>query len=100
MSSFRFTWDEAKNQSNQRKHGISFEIAARVFSDPLHLSIQDRLESGEERWQTLGLIDGTSMIVVAHTYTSVGLPHEPGDEIRIISARLATRKERRMYEEH
>ncbi len=70
MSSIRFTWDEAKNQSNQRKHGISFEAAARVFSDPLHLSIRDRLENGEERWQTLGHVDGTNMVVVAHAYTS------------------------------
>lgn len=99
MSNVRFTWDEAKNQSNQRKHGISFEVAARVFSDPLHLSIQDRLASGEERWRTLGLIDGMSMIiVVAHTYTSTGLPHELGEEVRIITARLATPKERRAYE--
>ncbi len=45
----QFAWDEAKNRSNRRKHGISFETAVRVFLDPLHLSRQDRIVEGEER---------------------------------------------------
>ena len=60
MTAPRFTWDEDKNLSNQRKHGVSFELAARVFLDPLHLSVQDRVENGEQRWQTWGLIGGVA----------------------------------------
>ena len=46
----RFTWDEAKNRSNQKKHdGIAFEEAAHVFRDPFRLTRQDRIEDGEER---------------------------------------------------
>ena len=59
MSSIHFSWDESRNRSNQRKHGISFETAVRVFSDPLHMLIQDRLEDGEERWLILGKIGYT-----------------------------------------
>lgn len=43
MASLLFTWDEDKNLSNQHKHGLSFEVAAHVFLDPLHLSVQDRI---------------------------------------------------------
>ena len=47
MVDIRFEWDEAKNRSNQRKHhGVSFEEARQVFQDPLHLSVQDRIEDG------------------------------------------------------
>lgn len=99
MTSPLFTWDEDKNLSNQRKHGLSFEIAARVFLDPLHLSVQDRIEDGEQRWQTVGQIDGLAVILVAHTFTEEGPLDEPVEVIRIISARPATRKERKRYEE-
>ena len=88
-------WDEDKNLSNQRKHGISFELAARVFLDPLHLSVQDRVVNGEQRWQTLGQINGMAVILVAHTV----LDEDQTEVIRIISARPATRKERKRYEE-
>lgn len=90
----RFTWDELKDRSNRRKHGISFETATRVFLDPLHISIQDRVVEGEERWQTIGMVDGMLVILVAYTVID-------GDEelIRIISARKATRQERIEYEE-
>ena len=67
MTSVRFEWDEAKNLSNQRKHdGVSFEEAGRVFQDPLHVSVQDRIEDGERRWQTLGAVEGFVILVVAH----------------------------------
>ena len=90
----RFTWDELNDGSNRRKHGISFETATRVFLDPLHISIQDRVVEGEERWQTIGMVDGMLVILVAYTVID-------GDEelIRIISARKATRQERIEYEE-
>jgi uncharacterized DUF497 family protein len=50
----RFEWDPNKSRANRRKHGVSFETASLVFDDPNHLSVQDRFEEGEERWQTLG----------------------------------------------
>ena len=92
MTKFHFTWDEAKARSNRKKHGVSFEEAARVFFDPLHLSIQDRVEGDEQRWQTLGMVDGVTILLVAHLFIEEG-PESPGFEvIRIISARRATRK--------
>lgn len=62
-----FEWDVTKARSNQRKHGIRFEEAVSVFEDPYHLSIQDRFENGEYRWQTIGLMYGIVIILVAHT---------------------------------
>ena len=50
----RIIWDRNKNRSNQAKHNVSFEVASLVFEDPFHLSILERIEKGEERWQTLG----------------------------------------------
>ena len=92
----RFQWDERKDQRNRAKHGVSFDTASLVFDDPAHLSIQDRHEDGEERWQTLGLAGGIVVLLVAHTW------REEGDGravIRIISARKATTRERRRYEQ-
>jgi len=89
------TWDEKKNRQNTKKHRVSFDTAQLVFDDPLHTSVRDRLEEGEERWRTMGLVGSTVVLLVAHTYTEHG-----GEEtIRIISARKATKKERALYEE-
>ena len=93
------TWDVAKNRSNQRKHdGITFEVAAQVFRDPLRLTRMDRIEGGEERWQTLGVVHGITVLMVAHTITEAGDDGEPVETMRIISARRATPKERKRYE--
>ena len=94
----RFEWDPVKAEANWRKHGVSFETAMRVFADPFALSEQDRVEGLELRWQTIGLVDGLLLLIVAHT---VG-EEEDGEEsevIRIISARKAERMERRRYEQ-
>lgn len=94
-----FTWDEIKNRSNQRKHGgIAFEVAARVFDDPLRLTRQDRVEGGEERWQTIGEVYGITVLLVAHTIAEDHTENEPTEVIRIISARRATARERKSYE--
>lgn len=91
-----FEWDESKARSNARKHGLRFEDAALVFDDPYALAEQDRLAGGELRWQTLGLAGGIVLLLVAHTVRD-----EQEDEIiRIISARKATRKERKRYDEN
>lgn len=62
-----FTWDPRKARANQRKHGVSFEPAARVFSDPLALSkLDDSPDYDEVRWITMGQVDG-AILLVAHT---------------------------------
>ena len=99
MTTTRFTWDDAKNRSNQKKHdGIAFEEAAQVFRDPLRLSRQDRFEGVEERCQTLGVVYGVTMLFLAQSNTEDSPDNEPVEEIRIISARRATPKERKQYE--
>lgn len=91
----RSTWDPSKDATNQRKHGISFATAARVFRDPLHSSIRDRIVDGEERWQTVGYIEAIGLVLVAHTFWE-----EDGIEnVRIISARRANRHERFRHQE-
>jgi uncharacterized DUF497 family protein len=95
----RFEWDQAKNLSNQRKHGVSFEGASHVFRDPLYVSVQDRIENGELRWQTLGLVEGLLLLTVAHSVREEFGDGTLVEVIRIISSRPATRKERRRYED-
>jgi uncharacterized DUF497 family protein len=94
---YRFEWDPAKARRNQRKHGVSFERAATVFKDPKQLSIYDRDHSDDEdRWVTLGMDSTGNLLVVVHTYRSID-NDEAG--IRLISARTATMRERRQYNE-
>jgi uncharacterized DUF497 family protein len=93
----RFEWDEAKNEANQRKHGVSFEQAVLAFNDPAVVSYKDRVEGGEERWKTLGMVEGLLLLLlVAHTVNHADSEEEV---IRIISAREPSRAERRLYEE-
>ena|ERR1700689_4713467 len=91
----RFEWDPAKAASNLSKHRVSFEIAKLAFFDPFALVEQDRIEDGEPRWQTFGMIEGCLLLLVAHT---VGVDGDI-EVIRIISARRAEPKERRRYEQ-
>lgn len=89
-----FTWDERKATANLQKHGVTFTDAAAVFRDPHCLTIQDRFENGEYRWQTIGYSRGVILLLVAHTCSD-----ENGNElIRITSARRATKAERKRYE--
>lgn len=90
----QFSWDPRKAAENEKKHRLSFSVAKLVFSDPLARSAPDRIEEGEQRWQTIGQIHGV-VIVVAHTLT-LNSDHEA---IRLISARKADRNERKRYEE-
>ncbi len=90
--SIEFAWDEDKARKNLKKHGVSFEEASSVFGDPLALTIPDPLHSEEEdRFITLGESHRRQLVVVAST--------DRRDKIRIISARVATRRERKDYEE-
>jgi uncharacterized protein len=86
-----FTWDERKNRVNRRKHRVSFETAILVFDDPFHVSTQDREVDGEARWQTIGMVPGSQVLMTAHTV------EEDEKVIRILSARKATPRERRTY---
>ena len=91
-----FEWDERKNRNNQLRHRVSFETATLVFDDPHAISVLDRIEEGEERWQTVGMAGGVLVLLVAHTYRVAA-----GEECtRIVSARKATPQERQTYEEN
>lgn len=91
----RWTWDSKKNRANARDHGFSFGTAVLVFDDPLAASKPDA-HTEEERWQTIGLVRDVVVFVV-HTWPT---PDESGESVgRIISARKATRHERKAYEE-
>jgi len=92
----QFSWDPAKAHANEKKHGVTFETAARAFADPFALVELDRIEDGEPRWQTIGIVDGALLLLVAHTDWE-----EDGVEvIRIISARPVTSRERRLCEKN
>ncbi|MDR3538406.1 MAG: BrnT family toxin [Acetobacteraceae bacterium] len=94
MPSHSFEWDPGKDARNRANHGLAFEDAALVWSDPLHLVRFDRVENGEERWHALGMAAGIVLLLVVHTY-----PGEDDTVIRIVSARKATKAERKAYED-
>ena len=94
-NAMRFEWDLQKNRSNQKKHsGVDFETASRVFADPNLMVRKDRMIDGEQRWHAIGGVRGPILLVV-HIY----LEEETNGEetIRIISAREANTRERRIY---
>lgn len=90
-------WDAAKARSNEAKHGVSFERAAEVLLDPLAMTIFDDSHSAlhEDRWVTMGQVGG-DLLVAVHTYEERGPDNAL---VRIISARHATKLERKQYEE-
>jgi uncharacterized DUF497 family protein len=89
----QFEWDPHKDRGNREKHGISFEEAATVFDDDLQITIPDPDHSvGEFRFVTIGSTSIGRLVVVSHT-------EYDDDRIRIISARGASTRERRIYEE-
>jgi uncharacterized DUF497 family protein len=98
VGGIRFEWDEAKNLANQRKHGVSFEDASEIFRDPLFVSLKDRIEDGEQRWQTYGKVGNKLLMMVAHTVQEEDANGSTIEVIRIISARYASRKEQKIYE--
>ena len=87
-----FEWDAEKDESNQAKHGVSFDEASTVFGDPFALTIDDPDHSWEEhRFLTTGYSSGRRLIIVAQV--------DRDERVRIISAREVTAAERRNYEE-
>jgi len=88
----KFSWDPKKAAANLKKHGVSFEEASTVFHDTLSITGSDPDHSGQEqRFVTFGNSSQDRLLVVAHT--------DEGETIRMISARLVTKQERRIYEE-
>lgn len=86
-----FEWDEQKSQFNFMKHGITFEFARLLFFEDYLCQFDDRFNYGEDRWQAMGYVYG---IVLFVTYTIVN------EKIRLISARKASKKERKIWEEY
>ena len=92
MTVLTFEWDEEKNRRNQAKHGVSFDEAKAVFNDPsLVERIDTRFDYGEVRSLTIGVMEGNVLFVVSTRRAG---------NIRIISARRATRKEAYDYHEN
>jgi len=90
--SLAFEWDEDKAKRNLAKHGVSFDEASTVFADPLSRTIHEPIHSDEEdRFLILGESERRRLLVVSFT--------DRGENIRIISARPASRRERKDYEE-
>jgi uncharacterized protein len=87
----RFQYDPAKAAANRKKHRVSFADAEGVFQDPLAVTVEDPDAEGEQRFVTVGLGSAGELLVVVYT-------EEQDEEIRLISARRATRKERKQYE--
>jgi uncharacterized protein len=94
-SYLRFEWDEKKNRANLKHHGIDFTAASNVFDDPFHVTLPDRFVQDEERFWTIGRAKNAVIVVVVHT------ARDENNElvVRLISARGATRTERKLYEE-
>jgi len=93
---YYFDWDSIKENSNRRKHGISFDRAATIFHDAQSITIYDNEHSQqEERWITLGLDKNGVLLVVIHTFRQID---ENSCNIRVISARKATSKETKQYQ--
>jgi hypothetical protein len=86
----RFQYDPDKATANLRKHGVSFADAEGVFEDPLAVTIEDPDAEGERRFVAIGLGSAGDLLVVVYS--------EREDECRLISARRATRKERKQHE--
>lgn len=84
-------WDPAKAKANLQKHGVRFSDAETVLFDPLSLTMEDSSSEGEQRFVSIGLDSGGRVVVVVYAHRN--------DEIRLISARLATSHEIRTYEE-
>jgi uncharacterized DUF497 family protein len=85
-----FEWDSEKDATNAAKHGVAFEFAKRIFEGPVLSWVDDRVDYGEVREISIGVIDRLAMLVVVHT--------DRDGRIRIISARSASQKERQRYE--
>ena len=97
LTDYEFEWDDAKAATNLQKHGIDFMEAMSVFADPVSMTrYDDEHSEDEDRWVSLGRSANGHLIVVVHTFIEAG----PNSALlRLISARLATLREREQYEQ-
>ena len=96
-AAYDFEWDAAKALANARKHGVTFDQAATVFLDALALTVFDAEHSPhEDRWFTVGFDADGVLLAVAHTFQAA-TPERI--RVRLISARVATKRERQFYED-
>ena len=86
----RFEWDVEKAYANYKKHGVEFRTAVEMFFDPFLMALDERIEEGEMRHHAVGMTKNWQILFVAFVWR--------GDDIRLISARLATNSERKQYE--
>ncbi len=86
-----FEWDAGKNRANITKHGVSFELAMRIFEGFTVDAPDDRFTYGEERTISIGMVGGIAILTVAHT--------DRNGATRLISARQANKQERKRYEQ-
>ncbi len=87
---FNFEWDVDKADANYRRHGVKFQTAVEMFFDPFLMALEDRIEEGEKRHHAIGMTKSWQVLFVAFVWRN--------DDIRLISARLATNNERKRYE--
>jgi len=87
-----YEWDRVKARANFIKHGVDFAEAVAVLEDDLALTMRDAFSDNEERWITLGRNETGRILVVVYAWR--------GDDVRLISARPATPKEKNQYEKH
>jgi uncharacterized DUF497 family protein len=96
-ATYNFEWDPKKERSNRKAHGVGFDEAATVFTDPAALSIFDPDHSGtEDRWLTMGVSNTGRLLVVSHTFRKEA---EDAVTIRIFSTRKASKREFQTYGE-
>ena len=94
---YYFDWDPNKAKTNHRKHRVSFEQSSSIFLDPRAITVfDDEHSENEDRWATIGIDKNGILLVVIHTFQRVD---NNCIKIRIISARKATRKEVKQYQE-
>ena len=93
MYGIAFEWDRRKDSANRRKHSVGFAEASTVFDDPLSITISDPDHGvDEERSVIIGMSSKQNLLIVVHTVRE--------ERIRLVSARSATKHERRNYEEN
>lgn len=95
---YNFEWDPAKAASNAAKHGVTFDQAIDVFKDPMALTVYEDQESApdEDRWVTLGVVNNQHYLLVVHTFRE---QEADSVTIRVISARRASTREIKHYEQ-
>ncbi len=93
---YEFEWDNVKRESNLGKHGVDFTDAMSILLDPLAMTrFDDEHDDDEERWVTLGCTSNGKLLLIVHTFLLTG---PSSAQVRLISARPATRREREQYE--